>query len=218
MMNPFIGREEELQQTNSIAIVPADAEKREAYLETIQGLSPHDLVFMDESGVHLGMHRLYGCGLGGAPVVAAVPYLRGHAMSLISAISSEGILAGLYGHWSTNGEIFLHFIKQLLVPQLKPGQTVIMDNTSFHKGKGVKEAIESVGARLLFLPPYSPDLSPIENMWSKIKAVLRKVAARTLDEFKPAMQEAFHAVTKQDLEGWYTGCGYHVNQIFWKTL
>jgi len=119
--------------------------------------------------------------------------------------------AALYGEWSTNGEIFLEFVKNQLVPRLGNGKIVIMDNVSFHKIIGVKEAIEATGAQLFFLPPYSPDLSPIENMWSKIKAVLRKFAPRSRLQFKKAIRIAFESVSKKDLVGWFKHCGYNAS-------
>ena len=102
----------------------------------------------------------------------------------------------------------MHFLEYSLGPNLKPNQTVILDNVSFHKVKGVKELIESTGARVLHLPPYSPDLSPIENMWSKIKSYLKKLAARCDETFKEAIKVAFTAIQKTDLFGWCTHCGY----------
>jgi transposase len=99
-------------------------------------------------------------------------------------------------------------VNKQLVPRLNKGKVVIMDNVSFHKVIGVKEAIEATGAQLIFLPPYSPDLSPIENMWSKIKAVLRKYAPRTKSQFRKVIRNAFIAIEQQDLISWFRHCGY----------
>jgi transposase len=129
---------------------------------------------------------------------------------MIGAISTAGVEAAVYGEWSADGEIFLAFVKEQLVPRLTKGKIVIVDNVSFHKVVGVKEAIEETGAILFFLPPYSPDLSPIENMWSKIKSVLRKFAPRTRSQFKKVIRIAFEAVAEQDLISWFKHCGYYM--------
>ncbi len=127
---------------------------------------------------------------------------------MIGAVSTVGVEAALYGEWSADGEIFLGFVKEQLVPRLAKGKIVIIDNVSFHKVVGVREAIEETGAHLFFLPPYSPDLSPIENMWSKIKSILKKLAPRTKTQFKKAIRMAFEAIAKQDLTAWFKHCGY----------
>jgi transposase len=109
-----------------------------------------------------------------------------------------------------DGAAFLAFVQEVLVSQLRPGQVVVLDNLKAHKVAGVREAIEAVGARLLYLPPYSPDFSPIEECWSKIKAILRTKAARTLESLQQAITEAFAAITSQDAQGWFTHAGYCV--------
>ena len=106
---------------------------------------------------------------------------------------------------------FLSFVQTMLVPELRPGHIVIMDNVNFHKHGQVREAIERAGSRLLFLPPYSPDLSPIELMWSKLKQYLKKKAARTMADFHKALLEAFETLTDYDFEAWFDDCGYVVN-------
>ena len=133
------------------------------------------------------MDLLYSRAQGGQRVKASKPYRRGQTLSIIGAVSLVGVVAAMYGEWATDGVAFLTFIQTMLVPH---GHVVIMDNVSFHKLQEVKEAIESTGARLLFLPPYSADLSPIELMWSKLKQYLRKKAARTLGSFHQALLEA----------------------------
>jgi transposase len=140
----------------------------------------------------------------------ATPYERGNKYSIMSAISSEKIVTSLYCEDSIDGNIFENFIEQCLVPQLKPMHKLIMDNVPFHKIKSVEKMIQATGAEIIYLPPYSPDLSPIELMWSKIKAILKKHAAPTADIFQNAMHEAFHAVKLSDLQGWYRHCGYKI--------
>jgi transposase len=154
------------------------------------------------------MAPLYGRGYCGERVAASVPFNRGNRLTMISAISFEKVEAALYGEWATNGEIFLNFIVKSLCPVLKKRHFVIMDNVAFHQVCGVKDAIESTGAKLIYLPPYSPDLNPIEPMWGKIKNCLRKESARTLDKFAKSIKIAFTSIQSVDLAGWYKHCGY----------
>jgi transposase len=153
----------------------------------------------------------YGRGYRGERVISAVPLIRGNRMTLIGAVSVERVVAALYGEWAANGEIFLHFIEKCLCPVLKKGNVVVMDNVAFHKISGIKEAIHATGARLIYLPPYSPDLNPIENMWGKIKHYLRKMAARTLASLHNSIQATFKMITSSDLQGWFKHTGYENN-------
>ena len=110
-----------------------------------------------------------------------------------------------------NGDIFRVFVEQVLAPTLCDGDVVVMDNLPSHKVKGIEEAIQRRGAQLLYLPPYSPDFSPIEECWSKVKTWLRKAKARTVDALYEAIEHAFDEVTKSDLAGWFRHCGYTVH-------
>jgi transposase len=163
---------------------------------------------LDESGAHLQMAPLYGRGYKKNRVYYPVPFNRGNRLTLMSAISFEKVIAALYGEWSANGEIFLNFIERCVCPVLKKDQVVVMDNVSFHHVSGVKEAIEKTGAQLIYLPPYSPDLNPIELMWSKIKNDLRKTCARDLPHFKKGIKFAFESVRSNELNHWFQHCGY----------
>jgi transposase len=154
------------------------------------------------------MAPLYGRCYGGERIMKAVPFNRGRTFTMLSAISFTKVEAALYGEWAANGELFLAFIEKCLCPVLQNRHVVIMDNVAFHKIYGVKEAIESTGARLIYLPPYSPDLNPIEQMWSKIKTCLRKNSARTLRKFASSIKTAFINIRATDLENWYKHCGY----------
>lgn len=171
-------------------------------------LNASNFIFLDESGSHLGMNRLYGRGIRHERIKSFAPFNKGTRVTLIAAIGIEEIKAAMFGQWHINGDIFLQFIRECLVPVLQPGQFVLMDNLSAHKVSGVRESIESTGARLVYLPPYSPDLSPIELAWSKIKAYLRKKVARTFDELQQAICEAFASITPSDLLAWFEHCGY----------
>lgn len=145
---------------------------------------------------------------GGQRIKMPIPFDHGPQYSMIGAISINKVEAALYGEWATNGEIFFSFIENLLLPQLEPKHIVIMDNVKFHLQTRVQELIESVGAKIIFLPPYSPDFNPIENMWSKIKTKLRRLAPRTARTFKKSIRIAFEDITKSDLIGWFKHCGY----------
>ena len=163
---------------------------------------------MDESGVNLAFVRDYARSEKGKRVYGERPS-RTKNVSVVGAISlKEGLLA----QWSTLGYMdaltFDAFIAQKLGPKLWKGAVVIMDNCSIHKSQEIEALITSFGATLMYLPPYSPDFSPIENCWSKIKSILRTIAARTYSDLLTALESAFSRVTKQDLLGWFTHCCY----------
>lgn len=171
-------------------------------------LNADNLIFIDESGANLRMESSYARVEGGQRIKMPVPHNRGPQISMIGAISTKKVEAALYGEWATTGDIFLTFIEKELSPHLKKRHIVIMDNIKFHLQAAVAAIIESKGAKVIFLPPYSPDFSPIENMWSKIKNTLRKLAPRTLREFKKSIHVAFNQVTNSDLVNWFKHCGY----------
>ena len=131
---------------------------------------------------------------------------------MIGAVTCTKVLAAMYGEWATNTDIFEHFLEHHLCPVLKPEHVVVLDNIAFHHNVNIKNKIENTGASIMYLPPYSPDYSPIENMWSKIKNGLRKLAARTDEEFHAAVAIAFKSIQSSDLTGWFRHCGYNVDQ------
>jgi transposase len=157
------------------------------------------------------MSRLYGRAQGKKRVKGFSRFHPGQRTTLIGALGRQGFKAGLFGSWYTDGSIFLTFIQQHLAPSLNPGDVVVMDNLSAHKVGGVKETIEKAGARLLYLPPYSPDLSPIELAWSKIKNTLRKSSAFTTKKLYHSICKAFRSVTNKDSSAWFKHCGYNIN-------
>jgi len=136
------------------------------------------------------------------------PSKRGKRVSIISAINLKEVMTHCQLIGTTDGLTFEAFISQRLVPKLWKGACVIMDNCSIHKGKEIKALIEAAGAILIYLPPYSPDFSPIENCFSKIKNILRSIGARTYLDLLKAIEEAFSQVSLQDLKGWFTHCCY----------
>ena len=154
------------------------------------------------------MSPRYGRAFKGQRVYYPAPYQRGNYFTLISAISYDKVEAALYGQWTGNSETFCHFLEYHLCTKLRKEQVVVMDNVAFHKVTRVNELIQAAGAQLLYLPPYSPEFNPIENMWSKIKTALRKTAARTIDELKPAVADAFQHIRQHDLRQWFRHCGY----------
>jgi transposase len=168
-----------------------------------------DLVFLDETGVNLAMVLAYGRAPSGDRAYAQQPKGRGENLSLIGAMSLKaGFLEGLCFQGGTTGDVFLWFIETLLCPVLWPGAVVVMDNLPAHKVDGVREAMEEVGARPLYLSPYSPEFNPIENLWSKLKGYLREVEARTREALYTAITEGLSLITLQDVHHWFTHCCY----------
>ena len=166
------------------------------------------LVFIDESGAKTNMTRLYGRAKNGSRAVDFAPGGHWNTTTMISSVRLDGSTVPMVVNGATNKEVFMVYVEKFLLPSLSKGDVVILDNLSAHKGKEIRELIESVGAELWYLPPYSPDLNPIENMWSKVKAILRKLKARTEEELILAIAKALERVTPQDVMGWFKSCGY----------
>ncbi len=190
---------------------PEVLEKRKDFKKRVSRIDPRRLKIIDESGVNTSMTRLYGRAPKGERVIGSVPNDHGPNVTIIGSISLEGVEAAMSFEGAVNGDIFRVFVEQVLAPTLHEGDVVVMDNLPSHKVRGIEEAIQSRGAQLLYLPPYSPDLSPIEECWSKVKTWLRKMAARTADALYEAIEHAFNQVTKSDLAGWFRHCGYAVH-------
>jgi transposase len=161
-------------------------------------------------GSNLGLTRLYGRAEPGKRVHDQVPGDRGGNVSTIGAIGVEGIRTGLSVPGAIDGETMLFFVEELLAPTLNRGDIVLMDNNPIHKLDDIEDAIEAVGAWVLFLPTYSPDLNPIELCWSKVKALLRSLKPRTLPDLLDALTDAFASITVHDILGWFRHCGYRV--------
>lgn len=163
---------------------------------------------MDETGSHIAMTPLYAYAPRGQRAIGKVPRNYGAIMSLIASISMQGMGEALILDGAADGAAFESYIEQILAPSLRPGQIVILDNLSIHLGPRVKQAIEGRSCRLLFLPAYSPDFSPIEEAFSKLKALLRQEGARTREALQEAIAVALDLITAQDALGWFTHCGY----------
>ena len=186
-------------------------QKLRAQYWTILGeVKLNDLVFIDETGVNLAMTRGYARAKKGKRAYSKCPYNRGKNITMIGAIARSGLLASLTFEGWTNKESFLTYVKEVLVPPPWSGACVVMDNLPAHKATEVQKAIESVGARVVFLSPYFPDFNPIENCWSKLKEFLRTREARTYQELDRAITEAINSVTEKDIVGWFTYCCYYV--------
>lgn len=167
-------------------------------------------VFIDEMGSNLGMTRLYGRAAPGQRVYDEVPGDRGGNVSTIGALGLEGMRTGLSVPGSSDSDTMLFFVEELLVPTLKRGDIVVMDNNPTHKLEEIEDAIDAAGAWVLFLPTYSPDLNPIEHCWSKVKSLLRSLKPRTWDDLLAALAAAFSSITTLDILGWFRHCGYRV--------
>jgi transposase len=166
------------------------------------------LVFIDESGAKTNMTRLYGRAKAGQRVIDNAPESHWCTTTMISSVRLDGSTACMVVDGATDKEVFQAYVQHILLPTLKAGDVVVLDNLSAHKNKAIRGLIESVGAELWYLPPYSPDLNPIEKMWSKIKAILRTLKARTEESLINAIAKALEAVTDNDAKGWFESCGY----------
>lgn len=171
-------------------------------------LDPERLVFVDETWASTNMARRMGRGPRGARVVAAVPHGHWKTSTFVAGLRADGVIAPVVLDGAINGLSFRAYVEQFLVPSLRPGDTVVIDNLGSHKVKGVREAIEAAGARLLFLPPYSPDLNPIEQLFAKLKALLRTAARRTVDGLWNAIGSALNAFHPNECRNYITNCGY----------
>lgn len=185
-------------------------EKRADYISGMENINPEDIIVLDESGSDLKQASDYARTEGGQRIKAPKPHNPGEKFSIIAAISITSIVAATYVSTAVNGAIFETFIEKFLLRKLRPGNFVVMDNICFHKQEIIRDLVESVGAKVVFLPPYSPDLSPIEKMWSKIKQIIKTKKPRTKPEFHDAFFSALTSVSEDDLEGWYEECGYQV--------
>ena len=154
------------------------------------------------------MTRLRGRALGGERLRARVPQGRYQTSTLIAGIRLDGPCAPWLFEGPMDGEMFLAWMRQGLAPALRPGDVVILDNLATHKIRGVRETIEAAGARLMYLPPYSPDFNPIEPMWSKVKQILRSHAPRTDEQLRLAAKTAFNSISAADCEGFFFSAQY----------
>lgn len=185
---------------------------RDDFAANMGGLDPEDLVFLDEFGANLAMVPRYGWAPAGERVHINKPSKRGRNVTFAGALSLGGILALVALPGSATVVNFVEWVECSLVPSLRAGHVVVMDNLTAHHNEAVASLIEGAGARILFLPPYSPDLNPIEECWSKIKTYLRKARARSEEALATAVEMASELVTSADARGWFGHAGYRVHQ------
>jgi transposase len=176
----------------------------------VKEIDPARLVFVDGCGTNITLTRLYARAPRGERAFGKAPRNWDKNVTLIAAMSAEGMGQSMSVEGATDGAAFEAYVKHFLVPTLKDGQVVVMDNLQAHKSRRVGKLIESVGASVLFLPPYSPDFSPIEEAFSKIKAILRSIEARTQEALVEAIAQALDAVSRSDALGWFAHCGYRL--------
>jgi transposase len=181
---------------------PEVQEQRREFCENMAGIDPQRLVFVDECGANTAMTRTYGRAPVGRRVYTNTP---GHwdSITLTCGLRLSGVTAALAFPGATNTAMFENYVEDVLVPELKPGDVVVWDNLTPHKSEEAVEAVERAGARLVPLPPWSPDLTPIEEMVSKVKGTMRSLAARTTGTVYAAFASALHEVTLDDIAGWF---------------
>lgn len=177
--------------------------KREEWAARQPLLKQSKLVFLDESGINIDFTRLYGRSKGGSRVWDKVPLNTPQKITLLSSVRLDGEMVCNYFSGALTGEVFLNYVRKFLVPHLKKDDIVIMDNLRVHKVEGVQQAIEQVGARVLYLPPYSPDFNPIEMLWSKLKSVLRALKIRNINTLWDAIPFVFEAISLADISAWF---------------
>ena len=171
-------------------------------------LDPEQLVFVDEMGTHTSLAPVYAYAPIGQRAFLKIPRNRGKNTTLLTSLHQEGMGPSLAVEGATTSRVFETHVERLLAPTLRPGQVVVMDNLGAHRPRRVRELIEERDCELIYLPPYSPDLNPIEEALSKIKHILRKIAARTKEALIEAMGWALGAVSAQDVRGFFAHCGY----------
>lgn len=181
---------------------------RNAWKESQPALDPRSLIFLDETGLTTNMTRLRGRCSRGERLLAKVPHGHWKTSTFLAGLRADDIVAPFVVDQPMDGSTFLAYVEQFLAPVLQPGDTVIMDNLSSHKVAGVREAIEMRGAFLRYLPPYSPDLNPIEQFFSKLKAVLRKLAKRTIPSLWDAVGEILGTITPTECANYLRNSGY----------
>jgi transposase len=159
------------------------------------------------------MTRRWGRTVGGGRLHDAVPAGRWRTLTLLGAVSVSGWVATMTIEAPTDGDVFLAYLEQVLCPQLRPTHCVVMDNLAAHKVTGVRELVEATGARLLYLPPYSPDFNPIENCWAQVKQHLRAAKARSISALEQAITSALGALTADQAEACFQHCGYPLQKL-----
>lgn len=211
---PVLGEVEPVSKKKTLKAAEQDrpdvAQARSFWIKTQPVLDVDSLVFLDESGAQTNMTTRYGRSEVGRRCFDSSPHGHWKTLTMLSAIRSTGVMqdATVVVDGAMDAAVFTAYAEQCLAPSLSCGDLVVMDNLASHKAKAALDAIESVGASVWFLPAYSPDLNPIEQVWSKVKACLRRIAATTVEELVKATASALRTVTAKDCLGFFKGCGY----------
>jgi len=199
-----------VKEKKTLAANEQDPEARAAWWQEVSQLEPDTFVFVDEAGTHTAMTRSHARAPKGRRAYGSVPRNRGGNLTLLAALSTKQLQAEWVIEGAVNGDVFVTWLEHVLLPTLTPGQTVVMDNLSAHHRKDVRALVEAHDCSLLYLPPYSPDYSPIELAFSKIKGQLKSLAARTKQALTDAVAEACRTVSSADAAGWFRHCGYNL--------
>jgi transposase len=195
-------------QKKSLAATEREEEARSAFQERLRGVDPKRLIFVDESSTNVALTPRYARAPRGERAHGKAPRNWGKNVTLISSITPEGMGPSMSIEGSSDTESFGLYMRDVFAPRLKSGQIVLMDNLSVHKSGWVRDLIEERGCQLWLLPSYSPDLNPIEEAFSKVKNLIRKAKARTLEALFRATAGALGAVSEQDARGFFEACGY----------
>lgn len=195
-------------QKKTLIATERNEDARATWQTEVAAIAPETLVFLDETSTHTSFTRLYGRAPAGERVVGQVPRTHGPNVSCLMAISATGVLAPLAVEGAIDGTIFVRWLTEWLLPGLSPGTTIICDNLRVHRNPKVRPAIEAAKCHLRYLPPYSPDFNPIEQVFSMLKARLRAAACRTFDALVTAIGAALDATTSEHLANCYRHCGY----------
>jgi transposase len=187
---------------------PDILKRRWAWFEAQPDLDPDRLVFIDETWASTNMARTHGRAPRGERLRAAIPHGHWLTTTFVAGLRNTGMVAPMVLDGPINGSLFQDYVEQVLVPELRPGDIVVMDNLGSHKGAGVRAAIEAAGASLLYLPPYSPDFNPIEQAFAKLKAMLRKAAERTLDDLWRSIGRIIDTFTPTECANYFAAAGY----------
>jgi transposase len=187
---------------------PDVAAARKAWADDQVTLDPDRLIFIDETGTSTNMARLRGRAPRGERLVGKIPHGHWKTTTFVAGLRASALTAPCVIDGPMNGDVFLAYVEQILAPSLKPGDIVVLDNLSAHKVPGVRETVEAAGAALLYLPPYSPDFNPIEQLFAKLKALLRKAAERSVDGLWTRIAELLDAFTPRECANYFRNAGY----------
>jgi transposase len=199
-------------QKKTLAATERDEDKRRAFRERLRGVDPERLIFVDESSTNIAMVPRYGRAPKGERAHGKAPRNWGKNVTLISSISTEGMGPSMSIKGSSDTQSFGLYMREVLAPRLWSGQIVLMDNLSVHKAGWVRDLIEEKGCQLWLLPSYSPDFNPIEEAFSKVKNLLRRAKAKTLEALFAATAGALEAVSEEDARAFFEDCGYRTSQ------